>query len=389
MIQEQQNKQHTEDKIFRYLEGNATDEEQAWMQHWLAENQENQRQFDELKVQYHWFKKGRQPGDFNKEESWNRIKTGYYKAGYLSEMMNRKQQTRKTLMQILIPAAAAVFVAFMLGFYISSRLNSNQVLPDKFVFSEVFVPLGSRSQITLPDGTKIWLNAGSRLRYPVNFMKKSREVKLEGEAYFDVTKMQDKIFIVKTSDVNIKVYGTLFNVKSYPEENMIQTTLVEGSLAVEPIRDRKGRNPIFLKPNQSLNFYKPLSRVSVREETHKSVNKNEAAPQTIPSKIVVIPKVDPVPITSWKDNKWVIVSEELNDLAIKLERRYNVKITFQEESLKKYKFSGTLKEETFEQVLKIIQISAPILFTVIDNNVLFREDPSFRKKYDSMIKNPD
>jgi len=190
MIQEQQNKQHTEDIIFRYLEGNATVEEQAWMQHWLAENQENRKKFDELKVPYHWFKKGRQPGDFTKEESWNRIKMGYYKAGYLSEMMSRKQQTRRTLLRILFPAAAAVFAAFMLGLYISSRLNSDQVLSDRLVFNEVFVPLGARSQITLSDGTKVWLNAGSRLRYPVNFMKKYREVELEGEAYFDVTKVR-------------------------------------------------------------------------------------------------------------------------------------------------------------------------------------------------------
>ena len=104
---------------------------------------------------------------------------------------------------------------------------------------------------------------------------------------------------------------------------------------------------------------------------------------------MVIPTVDPLPITSWKDSKWIIVGEELDELAVKLERRYNVKITFEDESLKKYKFTGTLKEETFEQVLKIVQISMPILFTIVDNNVTFREDPSFRKKYDTMINNPN
>jgi len=194
---------------------------------------------------------------------------------------------------------------------------------------------------------------------------------------------------VKTSDVNVKVYGTRFNIKSYPEERTIQTTLVEGSLAVETIRNTEGRNPVFLKPNQTLTYYKPLARKSVREEAQKSTDINEAVPQTSPAKIVLNPTVDPLSVTSWKDNEWVIAGEELDDLAVKLERRYNVKITFQDESLKKYKFTGTLKEETFEQVLKIIQLSAPILFTVIDNNVTFYEDPSFRKKYDLMIKSPN
>ena len=114
----------------------------------------------------------------------------------------------------------------------------------------------------------------------------------------------------------------------------------------------------------------------------------DASQAHMTSKMRVIPSVDPLPITSWKDSRWVIVSEELDDIAVKLERRYNVKISFQDESLKKYRFSGTLYDETFEQVLKIIQTSAPILFTINNNLVVFREDPSYKLKYDEMINSP-
>jgi len=291
--------------------------------------------------------------------------------------------------RILIPVAAAVLVGFVSGFYLNIHIKRDKTLPENLVYNEVSVPLGARSKILLSDGTIVWLNADSRLSYPDNFMRETREVELEGEAYFNVTKMRNKIFVVKTSDVNVKVYGTEFNIKSYPEENAIQTTLVKGSLAVELIHSKESDKPFYLKPNQSLTFYKTAPEESLPEDIKVSVLSTQQKQTSVSPKIVKMPLVDPVPITSWKDNKWVFVGEELDHLVIKLERRYNVKITFQNESLKKYKFSGTLKDETFEQVLKIIKISAPILYTVVENNVTLYEDPSFRKKYDSLIKNPN
>jgi ferric-dicitrate binding protein FerR (iron transport regulator) len=324
---------------------------------------------------------------FNREKSWNKIQAEYYKAGYYSDRMTNSIRFRKNLLRIALPAAAAVILAFFIGFYTRTLRPDILTSSNARMFNEVFVPLGAKSQITLSDGTKVWLNAGSRLQYPVNFMEDIREVRLEGEAYFNVAKMESKLFVVKTSDINIKVYGTQFNVKSYPEENIIQTTLVEGSLSVESIKGNAKRNTVFLKPNQTVRYYKTPEHRG--KPLMSEPDAGESGAEDSHKKLMVIPTVDPLPITSWKDSKWIIVGEELDELAVKLERRYNVKITFEDESLKKYKFTGTLKEETFEQVLKIVQISMPILFTIVDNNVTFREDPSFRKKYDTMINNPN
>jgi transmembrane sensor len=377
-----------EEIIFRFLEGVATIEEQTWVRNWLDESKDHQNKFEELKLYYRWFNKTSIDKNFNKEQGWNRIKAGYYQAEYLSELNKKKHQVKKLIFRILIPAAAAVILAFIIGFYSSSRLSGNYFTGSKTVNNAVYVPLGSRSQITLSDGTMVWLNAGSRLTYPVNFSNESREVTLEGEAYFEVKKMPRKIFIVNTSDVKVKVYGTHFNLKSYPEENTIQATLVEGSLSIEPINNKNKRKPVYLKPKQSVTYYKSLSP-NIEQKNAYSSEKDRNLLKPVQTKIVVTPTIDPLPITSWKDREWVIVGENLNDLAVKLERRYNVKITFQDESLKMYKFTGTLKEETFEQVLKIMQISAPLLFIVKDNNVIFKEDPAFRKKYDTMIRNPN
>ncbi len=379
--------QQLDELLIKYLVGSASDDERDLALIWINESSEHQKYFDELKVYYQLTKVVQKPSGFNREEGWNRVKGGYYKARYLSELEDKKKRQKKVLINFIMSAAAVMILAFILGNFTKNFLHFNDNQSEKLVYNEIRVPLGAKSLITLSDGTKVWLNAGSKLRYPMNFSAKIREVYLEGEAYFDVTKMEKKLFIVKTSDVNIKVYGTQFNVKSYPNENQIQTTLVKGSVIVEPIRDNSKESPIILKPNQTVTYYKslPIKPSSEKEKTLTEITtKAEAV-----SKIIVIPKVDPLPITSWKDSLWIIVGEDLSQLAVKLERRYNVKISFENESLKKYKFSGTLKEETFEQVLKIIQLSAPIQYSIENNKVVFAEDPLYKKKYDKMILKTD
>lgn len=375
--------QQIDEVLIKYLTGYATEKERDIARAWINENPEHAEYFDELKNIYQLTGIIRQPSGFNTEEGWNRVKAGYFKMRLETELKNKKAFRRKVFIGVSLSSAAAILIIIFIGFYgnlFPFKSNNNNVT----AYNEVVVPLGAKSKITLSDGTKVWLNAGSKLRYPVDFLSDSRVVYLEGEAYFSVTKNKHKQFIVKTSNLDIKVYGTQFNVKSYPEENLIQTTLVEGAIAIET---HSGRNKkiIYLKPNQTATYYKSL--LVNQTSTHQ--------PQQLPAKVAPIPgknieikeKVNLVPITSWKDHDWVIVGEELGQLAIQFERRYNVIITFKNESLKKYKFSGTLADETFEQVLKIVQLSAPILYSINGNKVDFRVDPTYQKKYDKMITN--
>ena len=298
----------------------------------------------------------------------------------MSALQEKKQLLKKKIIKFALPADAAVLIAFLTGILVNKHWT-DKIQSTNLVYNEIVVPLGAKSIVTLSDGTKVWLNAGSKLRYPVNFLAKSREVYLEGEAFFDVAKMKSKLFVVKTFNLNIKVYGTQFNVKSYPEENQIQTTLVKGSVAIESTTEK---NTIYLKPNQTVTYYKSIPKKSSAEKPKPEVaSKNKKI--DVADKVVMIPEIDPLPITSWKDSLWIIDGEELDHLAVKLERRFNVRISFQSESLKKYRFSGTLKEETFEQVLKIIRLSAPIQYSIENNNVVFTEDHLYKKNYDKMI----
>lgn len=372
--------EHMDELLIIYFKGLATIEQRDKARSWIKEKPAHLKYFNVLKDFYQFPEVNHKLSGYSKDKGWNRIQAGYYKEMYQKEMLTKKGWKQSPVQHFVMAVAAAVLIAFLTGTFVYTYLT-NKYAVHSLVYNEIVVPLGAKSQVTLSDGTKVWLNAGSKLRYPMQFGKLNREVYLEGEGFFDVTHNKDKLFLVRTSDITIKVYGTQFNVKSYPDENKVSTTLVKGSVAIETRGNKKP--PTYLKPNQTAIFYKtgiaippeslPRPKAAVKQE---SVQAND---------IVVAHEVDPAPVTSWKDKRWVIDSEELGKLAIILERRYNVKITIEDGDLKNYKFSGILTEETFEQVLKIIQLSAPIQFSIDHNHVIIKEETFYKKKYDNMI----
>jgi transmembrane sensor len=373
--------QEVNELLVKYLTGEASVEERDIVRKWINENSAHQKYFRELLDVYRLTKTFQRPSGFDQQAGWTRIKAGFYRKLY-SDRLERKS-FKKRIAEIWLPIAASVIIAFLIGFFTDKKLDGLiSFKKSTIIYNEVTVPFGARSQVTLSDGTKVWLNAGSKLKYPAYFSGDTRDVYLEGEAFFDVTHIEHKIFIVKTSGLNIKVYGTQFNVKSYPEESVIQTTLIKGSVEVE--KAGKSDQKVLLKPNQTATFYKKdIDKVhTLHRQAVKLANKiAEKVPDTY-----IISKTNDLSIVTWKDPKWVIVGEELGNLSIELERRYNVRIIFEDENLKKYKFSGNLMNETFEQVLKIIQLSAPLNYTIDKDIVVFKEDKLYKLKYDKMIQ---
>jgi ferric-dicitrate binding protein FerR (iron transport regulator) len=223
--------------------------------------------------------------------------------------------------------------------------------------------------ITLPDSSSIWLNAGSRLRYGSDFNRTNRTVFVEGEAYFKVARNEAKPFLVKTPAITLKVLGTSFNVKAYPEENRVETTVESGSVQV--LRNVKGTlsDDLILTAGQKATIFKSsLQTDSLPPATPLPAPEN-VLPDRVAERTVVAKNVKTELYTSWKDMRWLIVRETLESLAVKLERRYNVQISFTDEALKDFSFSGTLEDETLEQVLKAIRLSAPINYTIRQNTV--------------------
>jgi ferric-dicitrate binding protein FerR (iron transport regulator) len=286
-----------------------------------------------------------------------------------------------------------VLLAFGLGILADNVLGLFHAKSELISQQEITVPLGSKSKIKLPDGTSVTLNAGSRLTYKTNFGKTNREVWLEGEGYFSVAKDKKRTFIVKTGYLDIKALGTEFNVKAYPNEKSIQTTLVEGSVKIEKnfkgSSDQSKDNSVILKPKERYTFLIDSEKdvfTKVEDEVAKTGKEHQKEEKMTPKVSVIYKNIDPIPDISWKERRWVISEEKLGDLAIKLERRYDVNINFADENLKVFRFTGTLQDESIEQVLKVISLSSPIVFDIDGKQVNFHNNEEFAKKYKGLYK---
>jgi ferric-dicitrate binding protein FerR (iron transport regulator) len=241
---------------------------------------------------------------------------------------------------------------------------------------EIISPRGSKTQVLLPDGSKVWLNSESKIRYFNNYNQSGREVILEGEGYFEVKKNPDKPFVVTASDIRIKALGTIFNIKAYPEENTIETTLVEGRLEVESGASGKVNKLVTLEPNQKVTFFNKNEVVEEQKNIEENQKVENAPPvKAVMDKIISKEKVDPSLITSWKNNILYFDNENFQDLAFKLERRFGVTIHFENESLKQLRFTGKFRDTIIEQVLEALQFASPFDYRFDDNNIYLSENP--------------
>jgi transmembrane sensor len=195
-------------------------------------------------------------------------------------------------------------------------------------------PRGKRTFIALEDGTNVWLNADSRLSYPKSFKEaKTREIQLEGEAYFDVAEDKQKPFIVHTSDIRIKVLGTSFNVKSYEKDGTIETTLIRGKVTIESTVDSKN---LTLLPSQQAVFEKQSKKLFLE-------HKEEA-----------------VDYTSWRDGRLVFDDQPLSDIVNELERWFNVTIEVEDQASLNCHFSAKVNNKTLKEVLELFKDSEAI-----------------------------
>jgi len=201
---------------------------------------------------------------------------------------------------------------------------SGEMIQKEVEMNQVIVPYGKNTSIVLSDGTRAFLNAGSRLIYPSRFTRKTREVYLFGEAFFEVAHNQDKPFIVKTNDIDVEVLGTKFNLSVYPSDKFIETVLVEGKVRISENGHRLLNKEYILQPNQRAAYNRDS------EETE-------------------ISNVDVEHYVSWHKGYLNFESLELNRVIKKLERYYNIKIVLNDPMLGLQKISGKLKLQDSEE----------------------------------------
>ncbi len=233
--------------------------------------------------------------------------------------------------------------------------------------SEIATLNGSRTSLHLPDGTQVWLNAGSKITYEKDFGQSTREVLLTGEAFFDVVRNKDKPFVIHTSHINIKVLGTTFNVKSYPSDKTTEASLIRGSIEVT-LKDKPDKK-IILKPNEKIVVDNgPEEKVKAGITHPENHEKVEEIPDAAIRKLTYENKTGAIIETSWVENKLIFQDESFEEIARQLERWYGVTIKFENGQLKENHLTGSFRNETIHQALDALKFTASFNYEIDGKN---------------------
>lgn len=204
-------------------------------------------------------------------------------------------------------------------------------------YTETIAPRGQKSQIVLADGTRVWLNSDTKIKYPTNFNEHQRDVYLDGEAFFEVSKSVDKSFIVHTSGVNVNVLGTKFNVKAYSDEDQIETSLFEGKINLEvknPLSEHTAEK--LMTPGQSFSYTKTDGKLIMNRFPREEIN-------------------------GWKKNQLIFKDDTFSNLVKKLERWYDVKVVYDEKLFNDRRLTVELYEgERLDRLMEVIRLALSV-----------------------------
>lgn len=241
---------------------------------------------------------------------------------------------------LLIPALSIIFYIISkekIEFAKYASLTSDSL--------EVIAPIGSKTVVQLSDGTEVHLNYGSKIKYPHFFVSDTREVVLTGEAFFNVAHNPERPFIVKTRDFNIKVVGTSFNVLAYPDNDVIETTLVTGKVLLEQVSSEGNIRSIgIMNPGMHAEYNTQIGSISLTEgKIEKYI--------------------------SWTDGKLIFEDTPISEVTEKLSRMYNVDFEVSPE-IENYIYTVTFTDEPLFQILDLMTIATPVVFKVLPRNKL-------------------
>ncbi|HEV8282988.1 MAG TPA: FecR family protein [Chitinophagaceae bacterium] len=352
----------------RNLSGEATPQENEELMQMLQQQPQLMQQYDLLKSLW------------NAKENKKEIEIGTGKISHILQLSAVEDalkedndisaasaviyRRRKIFRWAAILIGISVFAWALTKWIFSSRPSSSY---------EIVAQKGSRTRTILPDGSTVWVNAGSKIIYEPNFNARNREITLYGEAYFDVVKESGRPFIVHTGHINIKVLGTVFNVKSYPEDKTIETTLIKGLVQITTANTKQA--PIYLHPNQKIILPQLPADGDSKSQTSTAddgkLEKNTATTSAITNLDSSL-KENELMETAWIYNRLEFRGDSFTELAKKLERWYNIAIHFEDEQVKKLTFNGSLENETITQAFHALQTANSFNFKIKDNEIFIR-----------------
>ena len=325
-----QNENNIHTLIIRLFAGEASPDEKLIVGDWLNQSANNEKLYNDLKEI--WLTTGT---DSN-ADNYN-IKKAI--AQFQSKIKIRENKFSRIIFSDVLKYAAIVVLLIALPIFYFVGRNS---IRNNDTFTTITCAFGDKSAVTLPDGSRVWLNSGSKLTFKNNFYDDYRFVKLEGEAYFSVKHNEKIPFKVEASDISIQVFGTEFNVKAYPDENTISTTLVKGSVEIESSTQKT-----LLKPYQKIIYNRNTKKMTRYQLSDVAFD------------------------TEWKDGRLVFRNESLAELELKLERWFDVDIDFADDEVKTRHFSGVLERESILEALSYFNCSKYVGYKINGNQITF------------------
>ncbi|WP_298541458.1 FecR domain-containing protein [uncultured Aquimarina sp.] len=319
-----------ERELIKFIKGEINPEDKRDVLKWINEDQANQKRYNLLKATYVSSTLDAYE-DINKEKAYQKF-------------YSRKTSSKRAYKSIAI--AASFVVLCIAGYTFSSVTGNNLIVTTVDFFSNDIKSIatnpGDQKTIILPDGSTVVMNADSYVTYPKKFADSIRTVTLIGEAFFDVKRDTTKPFIVHTDNIKIRVLGTSFNIKSYPNDEKVETTLVTGKVEV---LNNKNETPIVLEPSQQAVYTKKKSSIKVDS-------------------------VDSKNIIAWKEGKLVFDKTPLKQVVLDLKRKYNTEFIIRSDTLLQYKYTGEFDNLSLEEVLEILKLSSPINYKHLNNKIM-------------------
>jgi ferric-dicitrate binding protein FerR (iron transport regulator) len=297
--------------------------------------------------------------------AWDSTRNKISGQSLLVEMPGGGKKVRR-MIRYAGAVAAVLITTVCIGLWNVSRVTAPPAPPASPQKNIISTKNGSKSKIELPDGTQVWLNVGSRIKYDENYGKESRELTLTGEAYFDVARDANKPFVVHTGKMDVKVLGTVFNVKAYPGDATTEAALIKGSIEVSFPGRPQGR--LILKPQDKVSIANKEA-IAAEDTAARLTNANsKKSPAIMVSSIQYEPVSSAIIETSWVNNKLIFRSKNFGDLARDIERWFNVTVEVQDTSILSKKFTGTFSNESITDALDFLSLTYPFHYKFSRSN---------------------
>lgn len=316
------------DEIAGYIRQELSEQERHKVDMWINSSAENRKLFEQLLNEWeNIYDSPEQSVRADKDKIWSGI------SSHIRASLPVKSYTRKILIKVAgIAAMVAIIVGVAATVFVKSTIDSAFLSQS---VTTIETRQGQKMQMTLPDGTKVWLNSGSKLTYAGDFNRSERIVNLEGEAFFNVTKNQSKKFKVRTSGVDIVVKGTSFDVSAYNDDREISVSLLEGKVV---ITDKTGKYMTDLNPDE-------LAIIS-RQNLKYTLFKDDANTYR-----------------SWTEDQLIFYNEDIYEVAKKLERWYGINIKLVNPN-EKQKYTFSVKTESLRELLELFNKLTPIDYKI-------------------------